>query len=155
MNTVEEFIFTHFEPQIEELGFCFADVEYVKQKDTQYLRLFIDTLDVTKKVDITDCEKVSRFLDGKLDNEMPMLKNEYILEVSSPGIERPLKRLKDYVKFTGNLVTIKLYKPINGSKTFIGEISEVNENNISIKVNEEILSISLDEIAKANLYFEF
>lgn len=155
MNTVEEFIYSHFEPQIEKLGFCFADVEYVKQKDAQYLRLFIDTLDSESKVDISDCETVSRFLDEKLDNEMPLLNSEYILEVSSPGIERPLKRIKDYQKFIGKMATVKLYKSLNGSKVITGEIFSVEENIITIKRDEELISLSIDEIAKGNLYFEF
>lgn len=155
MNAVEEFIYKHYEPQIEAMGFCFADVEYVKQKDNQYLRLFIDTIDPNKKIDISDCETISRFLDEKLDQEVSLLQNEYILEVSSPGIERPLKRLKDYQKFLGQMATIKLYKPIYGAKSFTGEIISVNESIISIKVNEDILNFSFDEIAKGNLYFEF
>lgn len=155
MNTVEEFIYSHFEPQIEKLGFCFADVEYVKQKDVQYLRLFIDTLNSESSVDISDCETISRFLDEKLDNEMPLLNSEYILEVSSPGIERPLKRVKDYQKFIGKMATVKLYKPLDGTKVITGEIFSVEENMITIKRDEELISLSIDEIAKGNLYFEF
>ena len=155
MNKVEKFMFEHFEPQIEKLGYCFADVEYVKEKDSQYLRLFIDTLEKETRVDISDCEKVSRYLDEKLDLEALFLDKEYILEVSSPGIERPLKREKDFLSFLGSIIQIKLYKPVDRQKIFIGELLAINDRVIEIGVEENIYTFSLDDIAKANLYFEF
>lgn len=156
MNKVEQFIIEHFEPQLETMGYCFADVEYIKVKDQQFLRLFIDTLDNETRIDIEDCEKVSRYLDEKLDAEAPMLNKEYILEVSSPGIERPLKRPKDFMKFIGELAEVRLYQAEDGVKKFVGTIESADENAVTFKTEEgKVYDLEYSAIAKANLYFEF
>ena len=157
MNKVESFVFEYFEPQLKNLGYYFADVEYVRIKDNQYLKLYIDSLD-GKSITISDCETVSRYLDEKLDCEVPMLNKEYILEVSSPGVERPLRRVSDYQKFLGSKIQVKLYKPLDNQKKYIGILNDViDELQIELKIFEkkQIIDIDIDNIAKANLYFEF
>lgn len=155
MNKVESFVFEYFEPQLKNLGYYFADVEYVRIKDNQYLKLYIDSLD-GKSITISDCETVSRYLDEKLDCEVPMLNKEYILEVSSPGVERPLRRVSDYQKFLGSKIQVKLYKPLDNQKKYIGVLNDViDELQIELKIFEKKQIIDIDNIAKANLYFEF
>lgn len=155
MNKVESFVFEYFEPQLKNLGYYFADVEYVRIKDNQYLKLYIDSLD-GKSITISDCETVSRYLDEKLDCEVPMLNKEYILEVSSPGVERPLRRVSDYQKFLGSKIQVKLYKPLDNQKKYIGILNDViDELQIELKIFEKKQIIDIDNIAKANLYFEF
>lgn len=155
MNKVESFVFEHFEPQLKNLGYYFADVEYVRIKDNQYLKLYIDSLD-GKSITISDCENVSRYLDEKLDCEVPMLNKEYILEVSSPGVERPLRRVSDYQKFLGSKIQVKLYKPLDNQKKYIGILNDViDELQIELKIFEKKQIIDIDNIAKANLYCEF
>ena len=155
MNKVEAFIFEYFEPKLKSLGYCFADVEYIKLKDNQYLKLYIDSLD-GKNITISDCEKVSRYLDEKLDNEVSMLNKEYILEVSSPGNERPLRRVNDYQMFLGSKIQVILYKPLDNQKQNIGVLNGViDELYIELQLLEKKQVISIDNIAKANLYYEF
>ena len=85
-----------------------------------------------------------------------MLNKEYILEVSSPGIERPLRRVNDYQKFLGSKIQVKLYKPLDNQKQYIGVLNGViDELYIELQLLEKKQVISIDNIAKANLYYEF
>ncbi len=125
------------------------DIEFVKEGPRHFLRIFIDKED---GVFIQDCEKVSRAVDILIE-EADFIKPAYILEVSSPGADRPLKKDEDYIKYSGKVVDLKLYKAVNGSKEFQGELIELDqeENCIKLLVNGEKMSFLRSEVAICRL----
>lgn len=135
------------------------NVEYVKEGKTRFLRVYIDkpeTEGEEKYVSIEECELVSRYLSEKLDAEDP-IEDEYTLEVSSPGIDRPLIRERDYVRYAGRLVDVKLYKASNGKKQFSAVLKGL-EDGIVLMEDEENgsdISIPLEEISKICLAVVF
>lgn len=124
---------------VEEKNFELVDVEFVKEGPNWYLRIYIDK---EGGVDINDCEYVSRTLEAKLDEADP-IEQAYILEVSSPGIDRPLKKESDFVKYAGEIVDVKLYKAFEGSKEYQGALKGL-ENNIVTITDENGKDISFD-----------
>lgn len=147
---VEDIISEMADPLIEEIGLELVDVQFVKEGSEWYLRIFIDKED---GINLDDCVDVSNLISEKLDENDPITQ-AYHLEVSSPGVERPLKKTKDFIRFKGSLVEIKIYSALNGKKNFVGTLDEVNEEEISIIENEEKIVIPREKIAKANLAWE-
>ena len=121
------------EPIVEELGFELVDVEYVKEGGTWYLRAYIDK---PGGIAVDDCEAVSRIFSDKLD-ELDFIEDAYIMEVSSPGLGRPLKKEKDYVRSMGKEVEIRTYRPINKEKEFYGILSAYDESSVTITTEEQ------------------
>jgi len=126
------------------------DVEYVKEGPFKYLRIYIDK---PGGVSVDDTADVSRVLSKKLDEADP-IEDQYFLEVSSPGLERPFKREEDYIRNIGNLVEAKFYKPLEGKKSMVGVLKEKRENSIVIEAGEESLLIELKDISKINRVIE-
>ena len=126
------------------------DVEYVKEGPFKYLRIYIDK---PGGVSVDDMADVSRVLSKKLDEADP-IEEQYFLEVSSPGLERPFKREEDYIRNIGNLVEAKFYKPLEGKKSMVGVLKEKRENSIVIEAGEESLLIELKDISKINRVIE-
>ncbi len=139
-------------PVIRSLGMELVDIEFAKGGPKWYLRLFIDK---EGGVTLDDCEQVSYHVGEVLDVE-DIISHSYILEVSSPGLDRPIKRLEDYDRFKGKLVKIKTYEPIEGGKVFIGRIvgTEGNIVKISEEVKGIIKGIPSEKIASARLVME-
>lgn len=133
-------------PILNEKNFEFVDAEFVKEGPNWYLRLYIDK---EGGITIDDCEYVSRALDEILPEDVT--EQPFILEVSSPGIDRILKRAHEYVKYKGKLVDVKLYKAQNGSKEFQGELVGLIDNCVVIKVDDEELSFNKSEVASTRL----
>ena len=117
-----------------------VDVEFAKEGANWYLRVYIDK---EGGVGITDCETVSRALEARLDEKDP-IEQAYILEVSSSGIDRPLKKDADFEKYQGEIVDIKLYKALDGQKQYQGELLGLENKVISIK-DEEGKDISFEQ----------
>jgi ribosome maturation factor RimP len=144
-------------PILESLGMELADVEFVRVGRDSVLRLFIDK---EGGVTLDDCADVSRELSAILDVE-DVIPGHYSLEVSSPGLDRPLKKPADYERFAGHLVKVRTYEAFpddagNKRKTFIGRLTGLVDGNVAMKLSEgQSASIPLDKIAKANLEFEF
>ena len=115
-------------PIVEEYGFELVDVEYVKEGSTWYLRSYIDK---PGGISIDDCEKVSRRLSDLLDQE-DFIEDAYIMEVSSPGLGRPLKKEKDYARSLGEEVEIRTYRAIDRQKEFEGILKSYDENTVTI-----------------------
>lgn len=136
-------------PIAEELGYEVVDVEYKKEGSNWILRCFIDS---PGGVGIDECQKFSEALEKVLDREDP-IPGSYLLEVSSPGVERPLKKESDFQRFIGENVEIKLHKALNGQKKYNGRLSGFNETDkmIIIRIKDADVSIPLSEVAKANL----
>lgn len=127
-----------------------VDIEYVKEGPFKYLKVYIDK---TGGINVDDTANISRLLNKKLD-EADLIAEQYFLEVSSPGIERPFKKEEDYQNNIGNAVEAKFYKPIDGKKSLIGLLKEKNENNIVIEVGQEVFTIELKDISKINRVLE-
>ena len=139
-------------PLAEKMGYYLWDVEFVKEGADKYLRI---TLDNEEGITIEDCEKFHRAIDPVLDEADP-ISEAYILEVSSPGIERELKSPEHIDACEGWSVEVKLYAPKDGSKSFRGELVGYDDDgNIVIKVGEESVSFKPDEVAKISTYYDF
>ena len=134
-------------PLVNELGYELWGCEYLSQGKHSLLRLYIDKED---GIGIEDCERVSRQVSAFLDVEDPIPGN-YSLEVSSPGIPRPLFHKEQYEQYLGKIVQVKLIKPVHGSRKLTGAIVSVNEDILMLKVGEEQLDVQFSHIVKANL----
>jgi ribosome maturation factor RimP len=138
-------------PIIEKSDYELVDVRYAKEGPNWYLRIFIDH---PEGIDLDDCEFVSRKIEVLLD-EKNYIKDSYILEVSSPGIERPLRYKKDFIRFTGEMVIVNTYKPINGKRTFKGLLQGIDGQDVIIKDGLEEIRLALSDISLAHLTVDF
>ena len=127
--------------------FELVDVEYVKERDW-YLRVFLDK---AGGIDLDDCQSVSEKLGAKLD-EVSIINGSYILEVSSPGIDRILKKDKDFIREAGKVVDVTLYAPLDGKKIFVGELVGRDENFLHIK---DLSPLPRDKVAQVRLHIDF
>ncbi|GAB4072571.1 ribosome maturation factor RimP [Barrientosiimonas marina] len=139
------------EPILQEKGLELVDVEYVKEGKNWFLRVYIDK---ENGVDIDECATVSEQLGDKLD-QSDLIKGSYFLEVSSPGVERPLKSKQDFSANVGSNVYVKLYEPIDGDKEYEGTLHEFNDETAVIAYNlqghNKQVAIPYQKIAKARL----
>ena len=119
-------------PLMEENNFELVDVEYVKEAGTWYLRAYIDK---EGGIAVDDCEVISRALSDWLDKE-DFIDDSYILEVSSPGLGRPLKKEKDFVRSMGKDVDVRLYRQLNKQKEFTGALSAYDENTVTLTMED-------------------
>ncbi|WP_164668961.1 ribosome maturation factor RimP [Virgibacillus doumboii] len=147
VKTAEELV----QPILQEKNLELVDIEYVKEGKNWFLRVYIDK---EGGVDIAECGTVSEQLSEKLDESDP-IKDAYFLEVSSPGVERPLKSKEDFEENINNNVYVKLYEPINGEKEYEGNLMEFTNNTATIeykvKTRKKQVEIPYEKIAKARL----
>ena len=140
------------EPIAEKMGFYIWDVEFVKEGADKYLRI---TLDNEEGININDCENFHRAIDPVLDEADP-ISEPYILEVSSPGIERELKYPEHIDACEGWDVEVRLYAPRNNTKQFRGVLLGYNDRgDIAIDVDGDTVTFKPEEIAKISTYFDF
>ena len=140
------------QPIMEKNGFELWDVEYVKEGSNWYLRAYIDK---PGGINVEDCEKVSRELSDILD-EKDFIPDSYILEVSSPGLGRPLKKEKDFKRSIGEEVEIRTYRMIDRQKEFTGILAKYDENTVTIEIEEGQEKVfEKSEIALIRLAFDF
>ena len=137
-------------PKIEEEGFEFEYVEFVKEGDNNILRVVIDN--PNGNVAIDDCEKISRKIEDDIDKNID---KEYVLEVSSAGLERQLKNIKLFEKYIGSEVYVKLYKKLDDKKEITGILKSVNDNNIVIESLEKEYIFNIKDIAVAHTIYDF
>ncbi len=140
-------------PLAQQHGLDIYEVEYKKEGSDYVLRVILDTKPdgESEYVSINDCEEVSRSLSDLLDSEDPV-KEAYMLEVTSPGLDRPLKRQEDFVRFKGRQVDIGLYKAVNGSKVVTGELVGKTDGVITIKLaNGSEYVAKEDEVSSVKL----
>ncbi len=139
-------------PLMEEHQFELVDVEFVKEAGNWFLRVYIDK---PGGITIDDCELISRALSDKLDEE-DFIVESYILEVSSPGLGRPLKKEKDFVRSQGQSVEVKLFRPIEKQKEFTGILKSWDRDTVTLEFEEEaVLTIERANIALIRLAFDF
>lgn len=151
---LEENIEKNISKDIDDLGFEIEYVEYVKEGSNNILRVVIDKLNSTISVD--DCELISRKIEDIVDKLMPSDK-EYILEVSSAGLERQLKNVKLYKKYINSNIHIKLYKKIDIGKEFDCILVDIDEldQSVTVKVSDKILVIDISEITNAHTIYDY
>ena len=138
-------------PIVEAEEMELVDVEY-KKGSNSVLRIFIDK---PEGVNVSDCTKISTQVGAFLDIE-DLIENNYVLEVSSPGLDRPLKNKADYDRNKGKLIKVSLYAPLEGKKTFIGRIIGADDQKVILKEkSEKIIDIPFAAIAKGKLKIEF
>lgn len=137
------------EPVVEGLGYELLGIEYISQGRHSVLRLFIDR---EQGVELDDCAQVSRQVSGVMDVEEP-LKGQYVLEVSSPGLDRPLFKAQHYIRQVGQPVRVRLRRPQDNQRKFRGVLAAADEQGILLRDVDSGLETRLayDDIEKANL----
>lgn len=134
-------------PAVEALGLELLGVEYVPQGKHSVLRIYIDS---DAGVTVEDCQRASHQVSGVLEVEDP-IKGQFNLEVSSPGVERPLFSAEQFARFTGERCSLRLREALNGQKKFTGVISQVVGDTITLTIDDQELNVEMNEIDKANL----
>ncbi len=134
-------------PMIEDLGYEFVDVEFVEEEGDWYLRVFIDNED---GITVEDCAAVSRPISNKLD-EIDPIEGSYFFEVSSPGVNRIIKREKDFEKFKNSNVKITLFPPFEGKEIINGVLKGLEDNCILVQYNNKIIKINREIVKAVNL----
>ena len=151
MAKIEEKVEQLVKDPIEKLGYSLYDVEYVKEGPEYYLRIYIDK---ESGIDLNDCEKVSNEINEILD-KADYIKEQYYLEVSSPGIERKLRKDKHLEQNISKNVEIKLFKKDNnGKKEYTGKLKAFNQEEIIIEIDKEI-TIERKNIAQIKTIYEW
>jgi ribosome maturation factor RimP len=153
MSDIAEQIRRILNPILESLGLSLWDLEFHKQGPQWLLRIFIDR--ESGGVTLNECETVNRDLGAALDVE-DIISHPYTLEVSSPGLDRTLSRPEHYTRFTGSMVKIKTFQPINGQKVFHGTLLGLVEGMVNVELETgTVLEIPMTGITKASLEVEF
>lgn len=150
---LEERVKEKIKVKIEELGFEIEYVEFVKEGDNNIFRIVLDKPNST--VDVDDCEKVSRLVEDDVDS---LISKEYILEVSSPGVERQLKNIDLYNKYIGSEIFVKLFKKVSQGKELTGVLTnvDIDKNIITIELEtKEVLMLELAQISSAHTVYDF
>ena len=138
-------------PIVADAGVSVYDVEYVKEGADWYLRVYIDK---PEGVNINDCEVVNRVLSAKMD-ELDFIDDAYILEVSSPGLGRTLKKARHFEQSMGEEVEVKTYKAINKEKMFVGILKAYEDGAVIIDTGKEDMRFEKADIASVRLTFDF
>ena len=151
MASIEERVEELITKPIQELGYQLYDVQYSKEGKDYFLRVFIDS---PKGIDLNDCEKVSNGINDILDSA-DYIKEQYFLEVSSPGVERVLRKDSHLKENIGSTIEIKLFKPLEGKKEYIGILKNFDSNLIEIEIDENIITIERTNISLIKLYYNW
>ena len=138
-------------PIVESNGFELVDVEYVKEAGNWYLRGYIDK---PGGITVNDCETVSRAFSDRLDED-DFIEDSYIMEISSPGLDRPLKKEKDFARSIGKLVEIRTYRSIEKQKEFCGELAAYDNNSVTIDEEGTPRTFDKKDIALVRLAIDF
>ena len=139
------------QPVVEAHGCQLWDVEYVREGDQRFLRLYLDK---EGGVDITDCEAISRAVDPLLDEADPIAES-YHFEVCSAGLERALKRPSDFERFMGSAITVKLYRPRNGLKEIPCVLTGYDDGKVTVEAGKETITFEKSQVALVRLRVEF
>ncbi len=146
-NRVSSVVVDLLQPVIEGLGYEFVGLEYLPQGSRSVLRVYIDH---DSGINLDDCGKVSHQISGVLEVEDP-IRGQYVLEVSSPGLDRPLFVREHYERFLGERAQIRTCLPIDGRRKFTGQLVQLQDDDLVIEVEGKRVIVSLDQIEKARL----
>lgn len=151
MANIENRVQDLVENTITELGYELYDVQYVKEGKDYYLRIYIDS---KKGIDLEDCEKVSNEVSTILDKN-DFIKEQYFLEISSPGIERILRKDKHLKDNIDEEVEVSLFKPIDKQKSIVGVLKDFDADTIEIEVENNILKIDRKNISLIKIKYNW
>ncbi|WP_267927706.1 ribosome maturation factor RimP [Desulfolithobacter dissulfuricans] len=146
-NPIIQAIEAYATPLLRDMGLELVEVQYRREGHGWVVRLFIDR---EGGVTIDDCASVSRQLSAWLDVE-DLISHAYNLEVSSPGLERPLKKREDFIRFAGRKARVKLQEPLDGRRVFTGIIDRVEEDGVVLLLDEGPVTLAFDAMARARL----
>ena len=150
-NPIYQLVTDLIEPTLKGSDVELVDVEYKKTGKTWSLRVFIDK---NQGVTVDDCQRLSREIEDLIAIH-ELIADRYVLEVSSPGLDRPLKKETDFIRNKGKQVLVKTYLPINNSKTNTGTIKDFSNDTLFLENEKKTFAISLSNIAQAKLIFKF
>ena len=153
MSKISEQIEKFIEPIVSGLGYEIVEVEFAKKHNGDNLTVFIDKKE--GYIDIVDCETVHNAIDEPLDELDPTMGKPYTLNVSSPGIDRPIVTDKDYNRNLGEMLEVKLFQAIEKKKIFIGKLLSFDETSIELETDKETVKLERKMISKATKYIEF
>ena len=139
------------DPILDELGFELVDVEYLSKHGRWVLRIYIDK---NGGVTIDDCAVVSGEL-GDLIDIKDIIDHEYVLEVSSPGLNRPLRKESDFIRVIGKKIRVRMSVPQKGRRNFTGYLKDFEDRSLSLEVEGGLISLPWSGIEKANVVYEF
>ncbi len=153
LANIEEKIENRVSPIIEDLGYKLYDVQYAKEGKDYFLRIFIEK--ENGEIDLNDCETVNNAITDILDED-DYIKEQYFLEVSSTGVEKLIRKEKHMQENLNEIVTINLFKPIDGSKEYIGKLTEFNDQILKIELEDEtILELERKNISLIKKYYDW
>ena len=135
----------------KDLGYELVDMEYIKESGNYFLKVYVDKIG---GITLDDCQKMSKELSERLDDEDP-ISEEYYLEVSSPGLDRPLKTDKDLNRNLGRDIELKLYRSFENKKIYEGELKNYSKDKITLEKNENLVSIPREYISIIKLSIKF
>ena len=151
MASIEERVESLIKNKVEELGYELYDVQYAKEGKDYYLRVFIDK---ENGIDLNDCEKVSDAINPILD-EADYIKEMYFLEVSSPGIERILRKGKHLEQAKGKEIEVKLFKPLENEKDISGILEKFDADKICLQIEDKEIEIERKNISLIKLKYNW
>ena len=140
-----------FEPVVNGMGYELIEIEHFPNPKHGVLRLYIDKED---GITVDDCSSVSHQISALIDVEDPV-RGQFNLEISSPGADRPLRRLQDFQRFTGSLVKLKTAMPLEGQRNFKGRLLEASEDTVVIETDDEEISLPMSAVEKARIVPEY
>jgi len=151
MNKIAQRVYDLALPVAEKMGLDIWDVEYIKEAGEWFLRVYIDKLE--GGIYISDCENFSREMDPILDEADP-IDGSYVFEVSSAGAERQLKRPSDFERFMGSSIEVKLYKAVEGRKSYQGTLSGYEDGRVTVNISGLEMSFEKELVASVRLRVE-
>ncbi len=146
-----EKVFHLVEPVLDEMGFELVDIEYLSEHGRWILRIYADK---EGGITLDECAGVSRQV-GDLIDVKDIIPHGYVLEVSSPGLNRPLKKEKDFLWAVGKKVKVKLMLPLEGRRRFTGYLRKFQERTLYLEVDNHLIALPKQDVEKANLVYEF
>ena len=150
-GTLESRVAHVVEPVLEDMGYELVDVSYLSRQGRWVLVIYIDK---DGGVTIDDCVKASREIGYHIDVE-DMIDKKYVLEVSSPGLDRPLARERDFVRAEGCKIKVKMAKALSGRRHFVGRVMRFENGMIHLEIEGNTVALPWHDVAKANLVYEF
>lgn len=151
MAKIEERVEELVTKPIDELGYKVYDVMYVKEGKDNYLRIFIDK---ESGISLDDCEKVNNAITDMLD-EADIIKDQYFLEISSPGVERHIRKDKQLEEHIGKDINVRLFKPIDKQKELTGTLQKFDDEQVVLLINEEEITINRENISSMKRVYKW
>ena len=152
MANIEERVEELVKNPIEKLGYSLYDVQYVKEGKDYFLRIFIDN--DANSISLEDCEKVNNEVEPLLDTA-DYIKEQYFLEVSSTGIEKLIRKPAHFEQAVNQMISINLFKPVDGNKEFVGVLKDFNDSTIYLQIDEKIIELDRKNIALIKTYYDW